>query len=281
MNHRDRAGLERVVRDSFLNEINALKPGNVSQYADGHGMSYTDFVLSADLTSPILCDDGLGVGERILQSVKVTRDKVGCNTNLGMLLLFSPVIKSYETNSNGILLQSDLKFTLDQLTQADAEQVYEGIRLAQPGGLGKVEHNDVNFSPDISLLEAMQQAATRDLIASQYVHAFEDVYKVGLNSLVEFDKRWNSVEWATVACYLSFMANYPDSHIRRKFGDDIAREVQKRTVHLFERFKNNKNPARMKSELLEYDKELKDSNINPGTCADLTAVSLLLYELSV
>ena len=47
MTDRDRAPLDPVVRDSFLYEINALKPGNVSQYADGHGMTYTDFVHSA------------------------------------------------------------------------------------------------------------------------------------------------------------------------------------------------------------------------------------------
>jgi len=45
--------------------------------------------------------------------------------------------------------------------------------------------------------------------------------------------------------------------------------------------KNNKNPALAKSELLEFDKELKDSNINPGTCADMTAASLLLYGISL
>lgn len=268
------------MRDSFLNEINALKPGNVSQYADGHDMSYGDFVVSADVSTPILCNKGLGLGERVLRSVEATKDKVGCNTNLGMLLLFSPVIKSYESMANAVLSQNDLKFTLEHMTRADAKYVYQGISLAKPGGLGRVEKHDVNFTPDIKLLEAMESAADRDLVARQYVTGYEDVYKVGLSCLGEFDKRWNSVEWATVACYLSFMASYPDSHIRRKFGDEIAMRIQNRTVSVMERFKNNKNPAAAMSELLEYDKELKDSNINPGTCADLTAVSLLLYGLA-
>jgi triphosphoribosyl-dephospho-CoA synthase len=56
--------------------------------------------------------------------------------------------------------------------------------------------------------------------------------------------------------------------------------VQKRAVSVMEQFKNNNNPAKSKSSLLEYDKELKDSNINPGTSADLTAASLLLYGLT-
>lgn len=281
MTDRDRASLELVVRDSFLFEINALKPGNVSQYADGHGMTYSDFVHSADICTPILCDDKLTVGERVLKSVELTKAEVGCNTNLGMLLLFSPVINAYESMANDKFQRSYLKNTLEHMTEADAEHVYAGIRLANPGGLGRVERHDVNFNPDISLLEAMEAAADRDLIARQYVSAYEDVYSVGLNCLGEFDKRWNSVEWATVVCYLSFMANYPDSHIRRKFGDEIARQVQNRTIPVLERFKNNKNPAKAMSELLEFDKELKNSNINPGTCADMTAASLLLYGISL
>ena len=166
------------------------------------------------------------------------------------------------------------------MTMQDASLVFQAISLAKPGGLGRVENNDVNNSPNISLLEAMSAAAERDLIAKQYVSAFDDVYKLGLNCLLEFDKRWNSVEWAAVACYLSFMASFPDSHIRRKFGDEIARQVQNRAVSISEQFKNNKNPAKKKSELLEFDRELKDSNINPGTSADMTAVSLLLYGLT-
>jgi len=281
MSRPNQPSLEAVVLDSFMNEINALKPGNVSQYADGHDMSYADFVSSADVSTPILCDARLGPGERILRSVEATRERVGCNTNLGMLLLYAPLIKSYESSINEVFLQSDLKYVLQHLNEADAEHVFHAIRLAQPGGLGRVEQHDVNFSPDISLLEAMASAADRDLIAQQYVSGYEDVYKIGLNCLAEFAKRWNSVEWATVACYLSLMASFPDSHIRRKFGDEIARQVQNRTVPVLERFKKNKNPAKAKTALLEFDKELKDSNINPGTCADMTAASLLLYALAV
>lgn len=273
-------GMEVLVHDSFIGEISALKPGNVSQYADGHGMSFADFVTSADVTTPILCDEALCIGERVFNSVKATKNKVGCNTNLGMILLFTPLIKSYESKSNDIFLQSDLEYVLKHLTNIDADLVYQAISLAKPGGLGQVEQHDVNNSPDISLLEAMTIAADRDLIARQYVSNYEDIYKLGLNCLSEFAKRWNSVEWATVACHLTFMASFPDSHIRRKFGEEIAKQVQERTVSVLEQFKKNNNPAKSKSSLLEYDKELKDSNINPGTSADLTAVSLLLYGLT-
>lgn len=279
MPHSHRLSIETVVHASFINEINALKPGNVSRYGAAHGMTYSDFVLSADLTTPVLCDRSLRPGKRVLESVRLTREALGCNTNLGMLLLFSPIIKSYETNSNTRYLQNSIKNTLTSLDRRDAEYIYAAIRLANPGGLGKVAEHDVKFSPNISLLDAMNLASDGDLVARQYVSAFAEVFEVGVSCLGEYDKRWNSVEWATVACYLSFMSCFPDSHVRRKFGESLASQVQERAVHLCERFKNKKNPATAKSELLEFDRELKDSNINPGTSADLTAASLLLYGL--
>ncbi|MDX1519869.1 MAG: triphosphoribosyl-dephospho-CoA synthase, partial [Gammaproteobacteria bacterium] len=80
--------LARCVYDCFITDIEALKPGNVSRYADGHGMQYADFVKSAELSTPVLCKRELPVGHRISASVKAVIEEVGCNTNLGLLLLF-------------------------------------------------------------------------------------------------------------------------------------------------------------------------------------------------
>ena len=272
--------IEELVLESFLAEINALKPGNVSKYAAGHGMSYDDFSTSARLVTPILCDRGLGPGKRILRSVEVTMESVGCNTNLGMLLLFSPVIKAYESMNKGDSLRSSISITLQQLGRQDTEDVYRAIHLANPGGLGEIEDNDVRFSPDIKLLEAMEQSAGFDMVARQYVSGFADVYEPGIMCLDEFANRWNSVEWGTVACYLSLMAAYPDSHIWRKSGEAVAREVQGRAETVLKQYTKYKNPAGAKSLLLEFDRELKDSNLNPGTSADLTAACLLIRGIN-
>ena len=272
--------IQQLVLDSFLAEVDALKPGNVSRYADGHGMVYEDFRLSAEKVSPILCDVPLGVGERILKGVEVTREAVGCNTNLGMLLLFSPIVKAYESRSNGLNLKFNLDNVLQQLGQDDADAVYRAIHLASPGGLGEIEQNDVRISPDIKLLDAMEQSADFDMIARQYVSGFSDLFERGLIALDEFANRWNSVEWGTVACYLSLMAAFPDSHIWRKSGEAVAREVQGRADSVLQKYIKYKNPAEAKAFLLEFDRELKESNLNPGTSADLTAACLLIRGIN-
>jgi len=274
--------LKGAVMSSFLAEVNALKPGNVSRYAEGHGMTINDFVLSAELATPILCNQNLSIGERILESIRTIQAQVKCNTNLGMVLLFAPLIKAAETRhkEKPAALQKKMIIELEALDETESNLVFEAIRLANPGGLGQADKHDVHLPVHCKLLEAMAEAQERDIIARQYVTGFNDIFLTGLGCIKIFTRRWNSVEWAAVACYLTFLADFPDSHIQRKLGGQVAEQTRKRAIPIAEQFKKNDNPDNAINALLEFDKELKDSNINPGTSADLTAASLLLYELT-
>jgi triphosphoribosyl-dephospho-CoA synthase len=274
--------LQKIVMSCFLAEVNALKPGNVNRYADGHGMTVKDYIRSAELVTPILCNKALTAGERILESVKATMRQVGCNTNLGMVLLFAPVIRATEVlNSISVAaLQNQLLAELAAIDQQDTARVCEAICLANPGGLGQSDKYDVNLGVTGSLNEAMAEASQRDYIAKQYVTDFADVFLTGLVCIKEFIRRWNSVEWAVVACYLTFLAEFPDSHIQRKLGVKAAQQTRTRAKTIAGQFLKNDNPVNAKNALLEFDRELKDSGKNPGTSADLTAASLLVYELT-
>ena len=88
----DRSKIESAVLASFKGEVEAFKPGNVSAYVEGHDMTVKDFIVSAEVSAPLLCQSEAGLGPRVLDSVMATRSAVGCNTNLGMLLLFAPLI---------------------------------------------------------------------------------------------------------------------------------------------------------------------------------------------
>ena len=273
--------IQDAVLAGFRGEARALKPGNVSIYAAGHGMVYEDFVRSGEVSAPILCDPRLCLGRRILGAVRATRRVAGCNTNLGMLLLFTPLIMACESLKQGENLRPALAKFLAALQKCDADEVFEAILLARPGGLGHVEKYDVHSTPETGLVEAMSAARDRDFIALQYSNGFQEVFDVGLTAFHEYGRIWNNVEWAAVGCYLRFLSRYPDTHIVRKFNADIAKRVMTRAAAILKQFDNNKSPDSVSSLLLEYDKELKDSNINPGTSADLTAASLLLYTLDI
>lgn len=275
--------LEPLVLRSFITEVNALKPGNVNRYADGHGMSCDDFVRSAQLVTPLLCNPDLTLGQRIQQSVHITKIKIGFNTNLGMLLLYTPIIMSAQTIQpfKFAALQNTLSEMVNNIKADDSALVFQAIAEASPGGLGQSKKYDVNLQPDCMLIEAMAEAQNRDLIAKQYVTEFADVFLTGYPCIKEFTRRWNSVEWATVGCYLTFLGTFIDTHIARKYGLGVAAKIKARAAKVAEQFNKNDNPGDTKHVLLEFDKELKNSNINPGTTADLTAASLLIYELGI
>src|SRR5690242_14660894 len=77
-------------------ELRALKPGNVHDFAAGHGMTVDDFAASAEVSAGPLCRPGASVGERILGAIRATRERVGCNTNLGIVLLAAPLVAAAE-----------------------------------------------------------------------------------------------------------------------------------------------------------------------------------------
>ncbi len=278
----DRKALENAVMASFLGELDAFKPGNVSHYADGHDMTVLDFQMSAKVTVPLLCTQNSSLGQRVLDSVCATQEAVGCNTNLGMLLLFAPMIMAAETEfKDSKVLENNLENTLSSITKDDTEQVFEAIKLASPGGLGSVEAHDVNKKPDCSLFTAMELASNRDSVALQYVNNFHEIFNIGLVNIKNFEKRWNSVKWSTVSCYLNFMSSMTDSHIERKFGREEAENIKIKSEAVANSFNSVGNPEKNIGLLQSFDKELKVKNYNPGTSADLTAASLLAYNLTL
>src|SRR5664279_5781975 len=85
-------------------DVQAFKPGNVSVYADGHDMSVADFRLSAKVSTEPLCNFDYSLGEKIYYAVKATREAVGCNTNLGIILLCAPLIQAMSQKHSGLTL---------------------------------------------------------------------------------------------------------------------------------------------------------------------------------
>jgi triphosphoribosyl-dephospho-CoA synthase len=272
--------LERTIRSALRAEVMALKPGNVHRYAGGHGMTAGQFLESAEAIAPILADPALSVGERILAAVTATRVRVGCNTNLGIVLLYAPLIRAFEMADDAAGLHDRLRTVLAGLDRTEAARAFKAICLAAPGGLGEAPRYDVHRPPEGTLLEAMAAAQHRDRIARQYVTCYDDIFGLGLKVFCEFLRRWGGVEWAAVACYLSFLTEFPDSHVERKFGEEVAREVQKKSAPVLGKFTTYSNPEEATPFLLVFDRELKKAGINPGTSADLTAACLLVHGLS-
>lgn len=272
--------LAECVYASLITDIDALKPGNVGRHAPGHGMSVEDFIRSAELTTPILCDRTLGVGSRILKGVEVTQDGVGCNTNLGILLLFAPLIFAMQHKQAAQSLHASLAKSLNDIGVRESARIFRAICLANPAGLGQSSQYDVHLLPETTIKEAMQVSRDRDRIAFQYVSNYEDVFGRGLDQITTSLNRWNSMEWAATGCYMNLLSALSDSHVQRKFGTEVADNVKRQAQAVMNRFMSCTEPESMRNELLDFDQKLKSRGINPGTTADLTVTSVLVYQLT-
>jgi triphosphoribosyl-dephospho-CoA synthase len=271
-----RDAVKAAYQDACRLEIEAPKPGNVHLFADGHGMTAAQFLLSAEASAGPLADPNLPVGRRILEAIRATRQAVGTNTNLGIVLLAAPLARATELDGD---LREDLRTVLDRLDMDDARDVFEAIVTASPGGLGAPAEHDVREPPKVGLIGAMRAAADRDRIARQYVTAFEDVFGIGLAAFDASLSRGEQGFWPTVSVYMAFLCGFPDSHVARKHGDAEAARVREEAIAVKASLDAAGDEAARLRLLLEFDARLKRRHVNPGTSADLTVASLFVHKL--
>ncbi len=252
-------------------ELQALKPGNVHIFADGHGMTIHDFIKSAQAVSEVIAQPQLSLGMRILFSVQATQKAVACNTNLGIILLCAPLIQAALMSKKDDF-NLNLKQVLQNTTVEDAQQTFTAIVLANPAGLGEANQHDVHQLANCNLLQAMQAAAARDLIAAQYANQYDAILNFGLTLLQQ--SAHINYAWLTTQLYLTFLSTFADSHIVRKHGADVAASTQKQAMEHLAAFNQIDNPKLYQSKLIAWDAQLKAKKINPGTSADLTVATL-------
>src|SRR4051794_19812589 len=186
-----------------LLEATAPKVGNVHRGADFDDLTFNDFLVSAVLIGPAMEAAGsLGVGRAVYDAVSAARTCVSTNTNLGMALLIAPLAAVPRSES---LATSNVSRVLHGLRADDCRLVYEAIRLARPGGLGKVASMDVADQPPQDLLAAMRAAADRDLVARQYAEDFRLVLEEVLPAIASGRSREWSLTDSIIHTHLSLI----------------------------------------------------------------------------
>lgn len=264
-----------LATSACLLELSAPKPGNVSRAADFDDTSFEDFLLSAAAIGPVLAGArGRGVGATILEAIQATRRRVASNTNLGMVLLLSP-LASAAAGAEGTL-RDRVSGVLAALSMDDARAAYAAIRLAAPGGLGQAEAHDVAEEPTLTLREAMVLAAGDDTVAREYATDYDVTFRLTAPTLRR--AREGGLGWpeATLEAYLRVLANVPDTLIARKQGANAARAVSLRAAEVLAESAPG-TPARDRA-VLALDEQLRGPGnpLNPGTTADLIAAGLFV-----
>ena len=255
-------------------DVTVRKPGNVSVVSPGHRMHAEQFIASAEAASGALFDPGAPVGARIERAVAATQAAVGCNTNLGIVLLIAPLAAAAERTGaldGATALHDTLGAVLAALDVADARSAYRAIAMAHPAGLGEVAQADVHSVPQIGLREAMALAAPRDLIARQYANGFADVFEALGRDVASGFLLAEAGAADVQRVFLGWLSRHPDSHIVRKHGEAVAHTVMTAAHVWFAHPAPGSAPG-----FAEWDESLKADGVNPGTSADLTVATLWL-----
>jgi triphosphoribosyl-dephospho-CoA synthase len=242
-------------------------------------MSYQDFLRSAVAIGPEMARAGeRSIGDTILAAITATRRWTQANTNLGIVLLLTPLARAALTDGNNLRLS--LKSVLRDLTVDDARAAYAAIRLAMPGGLETEVQHDVRAEPTVTLRQAMASAIERDNVAAEYLSDYTITFECGLPALAAALSRGASPAQAIVQAYLELLAAVPDTLIARKQGLAVARSVSQKAAHtLTVGGVFSQTGRRAIAGLDAYLRRQADNRLNPGTTADLIAATLFVALL--
>jgi len=273
---------QSTLRTAYLQacslDVQALKPGNVSHFAPGYGMTAQDFLDSATHSVPYLVDEGLHLGDRIELAVAASLAEVGTNTNLGIVLLSAPLLMGAQKFPQLGLDQAVTK-VLAATDAADTAAVYSAIRMANPGGMGEVKEYDLGDTPSVGLREVMSTAVERDMIALQYSNGYQQIFTQLLPSYELSRDRGLSAADAASELFLWLLSTYPDSHIQRNHSVAAASEASAIAGDCLAACQRARDAHAVRAHLLKLDRAFKDKGYNPGTSADLCVATFLSSHL--
>jgi triphosphoribosyl-dephospho-CoA synthase len=263
------------IRTACRLEVLAPKPGNVHPGASFDDLTADDFLASAELAAPVLAEArNSGVGPAVLAAVEQSQRELGRNTNLGIILLLAPLAAAPLDQT----LRESIAGVLARTGVSDSRAVYQAIRRANPGGMGRSAEQDLAQEPTLPLVEIMQLARDRDRIAAQYANAFDDVLRCAVPQFLSWSERCRTASGAVVGLHLSLMARLPDTLIARKCGLELAAESARRAQAALDAGWPE-TPAGAAA-AAELDRWLRADGHrrNPGTTADLVAATLFAAQ---
>ena len=289
-----------------LLEATAQKPGNVSPGRSFADASYEDYLASAAaIGGPLIGVAARPLGQTVRRAIEATACWTRSNTNLGIVLLLVPLARAAVENEVGIhfsaarprfapeksqerpagegtgnevgtRFREATRRVLEATTVDDARDVYAAIRRAAPGGLGRVDEQDVADEPTMTLVEVMGLAADRDSIAREYARTFEITFESAAPALAA--ARSDGLCWddAIVETFLTLLAARPDTHVLRRAGPARAADVSRRAQDVLAAGGVRSDAGRRA--VAELDRALRDPRhtANPGTTADLTAAAVFV-----
>ncbi|MAI28912.1 MAG: hypothetical protein CMP38_01760 [Rickettsiales bacterium] len=263
--------LKSIYYQCCFEELRVIKPGNHSINSKILGMNHKKFELGAKISSEILSNRDLSLGESIYKSATECFKILRSNYNLGIILLCAPIFK-IENMRN---FRYELKQIISSISENQGKLILNSIKEVSPAGIKKYSGDgSVNSESNLSFKKIMKIGAKWDRISRCYNDNYKEIFSKGLPYL-ECKKKKLSVSDSIPLVFLNYLSFDYDSHLLRKYGIEKASKIKAKASIL----KKMKNGKKMANSIRDFDYYLKFFNLNPGTCADLTVTTLLISKI--
>ena len=221
------------------------------------------------------------------------------NTILGTIIMFSPIAlaASYFFANEGMktnvplnldviteLAEQFLKYSCTQdcvdLTKALSEHVSTRVL---PSDKPEDDFNSflrIHEFENTNLFEFTKFYENRDLVFYELSHKYNITQNVGLVTFLRSYDETNSFRESITQTFVTLLAEKKDTHIAKRFGNEIATEVREKARGIIENggiF--TKVGKKAINELDHYMRTSQRRNINAGTTADITATVIFLALL--
>ncbi|MBR3156261.1 MAG: triphosphoribosyl-dephospho-CoA synthase [Methanobrevibacter sp.] len=265
------------------------KPGNVHRTRDFDDMEFEDFVISGIVIGDTIreaCTDvdveNPQLGKYILQAVAETDRWIKNNTNLGIVMMTTPIAVAAAISDSFDDIRENIKLVMGNTSVDDACDLYDAINIADAGGMGDQDEYDVasdNAKNELrengqTMYDVLKISAPWDMLAREMTGDMPAVFEIGYPKYHEL-RQSKSQNDACVLTFLTILSHVPDTLISRKYGSDEAMKISLMTRDLL----NIKDEPDFKDRLREFDDYLFKNKYNPGTTADLTAASIFVSYL--
>jgi len=279
-------------------EATCPKPGNVSRYRDFGDTTFEHFLAGSIGIGEALrlaaergvevgqgkrSSSDLALGALMRKAVEDSRSlHKGGNTNLGTIILLVPLAAAAGVSTgaskdiNNEALRESIERIISESTFSDTVELFQAIRFANPGGLGKVERYDVTSSSSKGEVEAEDVNLHRifdlskdDSISTEMVTKMAITFEVGYPALSKAYESGESICNSVLRTFFEIISKYPDSLIVRKNGVEAGKEISKEASSIL-------NEGLPEERITTFDENLRSqgNRLNPGTTADLVASSL-------
>lgn len=272
------------------------KPGNVHRTHDFEDMVFEDFLISGVVIGDTMKEAAkrglkyqesvhkIELGKLIKTAVCQTNRWIANNTNLGIVMLLTPIAAAAGMSSDLIQLKINISRIMDGTTPQDAANLYDAINIAEAGGMGERDDLDVGsdsakdelIEKGINMFQVLDISAGWDMLSYELTNGMPISFKTGFPVFRDV-KPVHGTNRATVQTFLAILSKYPDTLISRKYGKKKAEDVSRYAKAVLDEggILGDDGFARVTS----FDEKLVENKLNPGTTADLTASSIMLALL--